>query len=80
MLSGLRGGNSVAELCRREEIVESLYYSWSKEALEASRKRLSGDTARQTEFRRGNLTPRNKASQRDSVPIGVKLVRRKPFG
>ena len=35
-----------AELCRREGIAESLYYSWSKEFLEAGKKRLSGDTAR----------------------------------
>ena len=47
VLSGLRGEDSIAELCRREGIAESLYYSWSKEFLEASKKRLSGDTARQ---------------------------------
>ena len=39
--------DSIAELCRREGIAESLYYSWSKEFLEAGKKRLSGDTARQ---------------------------------
>ena len=47
VLSGLRGEDSIAELCRREGIAESLYYSWSKEFLEAGKKRLSGDTARQ---------------------------------
>ena len=47
VLSDLRGEDSIAELCRREGIAESLYYSWSKEFLEAGRKRLSGDTARQ---------------------------------
>ena len=46
MLDGLRGEYSVAELCRREGIAESLYYSWSKEFLEAGKKRLAGDTAR----------------------------------
>ena len=46
VLAGLRGEDSIAELCRREGIAESLYYSWSKEFLEAGRKRLSGDTAR----------------------------------
>ncbi len=46
VLDGLRGEFSLAELCRRESIAESLYYSWSKEFLEASKKRLSGDTAR----------------------------------
>ena len=47
VLSGLRGEDSIAELCRRERIAEGLYYSWSKEFLEAGKKRLSGDTARQ---------------------------------
>ena len=47
VVSGLRGENSIAEPCRREGIAESLYYSWSKAFLEAGRKRLSGDTARQ---------------------------------
>ena len=47
VLSGLRGEDSIAELCRREGIAQSLYYSWSKEFLEAGRKRLAGDTARE---------------------------------
>ena len=38
---------TVAELCRREEIGESLYYSWSKEVMEAGKARLSGNTKRQ---------------------------------
>ncbi len=46
-LEGLRGEESIAALCRREGIAESLYYSWSKEFLEAGKKRLAGDTARQ---------------------------------
>jgi len=46
VLDGLRGEASVAELCRREGIAESLYYSWSKEFLEAGKRRLAGDTAR----------------------------------
>ena len=46
-LEGLRGEESIAELCRREGIVTSLYYSWSKEFLEAGKRRLAGDTARQ---------------------------------
>lgn len=40
VLSGLRGEDSIAELCRHEGIAESLYYSWSKEFLEAGKKRL----------------------------------------
>jgi transposase len=47
VLSGLRGEHSIAELCRREGIVESLYYAWSKEFLGAGKKRLAGDTERQ---------------------------------
>jgi transposase len=47
VLSGLRGEDSIAELCRKEGIAQSLYYSWSKEFLEAGKKRLAGDTARQ---------------------------------
>jgi transposase len=46
VLDGLRGEASIAELCRREGIAESLYYSWSKEFLEAGKHRLAGDTAR----------------------------------
>lgn len=46
VLDGLRGEHSIAELCRREGIAESLYYSWSKEFLEAGKRRLTGDTAR----------------------------------
>jgi transposase len=47
VLEGLRGEDSIAELCRREGIAQSLYYSWSKEFLEAGKRRLAGDTARQ---------------------------------
>jgi len=47
VLDGLRGEHSISELCRREGIAESLYYNWSKEFLEAGKKRLSGDTQRQ---------------------------------
>tara|TARA_B110000881_G_C18315714_1_gene384206 strand:+ start:89 stop:463 length:375 start_codon:yes stop_codon:yes gene_type:complete len=46
VLDGLRGEESIAELCRHEGIAQSLYYSWSKEFLEAGKKRLAGDTAR----------------------------------
>jgi transposase len=42
----LRGEDSIAELCRREGIVQNLYYRWSKDFLEAGKKRLAGDTSR----------------------------------
>ena len=47
VLAGFRGEESIAALCRREGIAESLYYKWSKEFLEAGKRRLSGDTERQ---------------------------------
>ncbi len=46
VLDGLRGELSIAALCRREGIAESLYYKWSKDFLEAGKQRLAGDTAR----------------------------------
>jgi transposase len=46
VLEGLRGEDSIAELCRREGIASSQYYGWSKEFLEAGKRRLAGDTAR----------------------------------
>jgi len=46
VLEGLRGEDSIAELCRREGIAQNLYYRWSKDFLEAGKRRLAGDTAR----------------------------------
>ena len=46
VLEGLRGEDSIAELCRRQGITSSMYYGWSKEFLEAGKRRLAGDTAR----------------------------------
>jgi transposase len=47
VLEGLRGELSIAELCRKEGIAQSMYYGWSKEFLEAGKRRLAGDTARE---------------------------------
>ena len=47
VLDGLRGEDSIAGLCRREGISQNLYYRWSQEFLEAGKKRLAGDTARE---------------------------------
>jgi transposase len=47
VLEGLRGEDSIAEPCRREGIATSVYYSWSKDFLDAGKRRLAGDTARQ---------------------------------
>ena len=46
-MEGLRGEMTVAELCRREGIAQSLYYKWSKDFLEAGKARLAGDVKRQ---------------------------------
>ena len=45
VLDGLRGEDSIAELCRREGISQGIYYKWSKDFMEAGKKRLAGDTA-----------------------------------
>jgi len=47
VLEGLRGEESISEICRKEGIHQNLYYNWSKEFLEAGKKRLAGDTARE---------------------------------
>jgi len=60
VLEGLKGEVSISELCRREGIVSNLYYRWSKEFLEAGKKRLSGDTAREaTSSEVGDLRAEN---------------------
>jgi len=46
VLDGLRGEESIAELCRREGISQGIYYKWSKDFMEAGKRRLAGDTAR----------------------------------
>ena len=47
VLDGLRGEDSIAELCRHEGIAQSLYYKWSKEFLEAGKQRLAGNATRE---------------------------------
>jgi transposase len=47
VLEGLRGEDSIAELCRREGINSNLYYRWSKDFLEAGKRHLAGDTVRE---------------------------------
>ena len=47
VLEGLRGEESIAELCRREGLNQNVYYRWSKEFLEAGKQRLSGNTKRE---------------------------------
>ena len=47
VLDGVRGEDSIAQLCRREGIAQSLYYKWSKDFMQAGKKRLAGDIVRQ---------------------------------
>ena len=47
VLEGLRGEESISAICRREGIAANLYYRWSKDFLEAGKKRLMGDTLRE---------------------------------
>ena len=49
VLDGLRGEETIAELCRREGISPNLCYNWSKEFLEAGKQRLLGNTKRQAD-------------------------------
>ncbi len=85
MLEGLKGEESIAELCRREGISPNLYYNWSKEFLEARKRRLMGDTKREassgdvTELRRENgrlkhlvadLSLRNQLLKRNLAGLG----------
>ncbi len=64
VLEGLRGEESIAELCRREGINQNLYYRWSKEFLEAGKKRLAGDTAREA------TSDEVKGLRKEAVAIG----------
>ena len=63
VVAGLRGEDSIADLCRREGINQNLYYRWSKEFLEAGKKRLAGDTAREA------TSPEVKALRREAAEL-----------
>ena len=60
VLDGLRGESSIAELCRREGVASNLYYRWSKDFLEAGKKRLQGDTVREAS---------SSESRRSAIPL-----------
>ena len=65
VIAGLRGEDSVAELCRKEGINQNLYYRWSKEFLEAGKKRLAGDTAGKRPAMRSKGCGRRRISSRN---------------
>jgi transposase len=67
VLDGLRGESSISELCRREEIAESLYYNWSKDFMEAGRKRLAWDTTRQATSNEVTGLKREARDQREKL-------------
>jgi transposase len=69
VLEGLRGEESIAALCRREAIAESLYYAWSKEFLEPGKRRLAGDTARAATTEEVQFPPDEGGA--DVVPVGT---------
>jgi hypothetical protein len=77
VLTGLRGEDSIAELCRREGIVQNLYYRWSKEFLEAGKKRLAGDTARAATFQRAGFPAPllDFGRERSSLPVRHTLAK-----
>ena len=90
VIAGLRGEDSIAELCRKEGINQNLYYRWSKDFLEAGKKRLAGDTAREASsdevkgLRAEMVTPGSWATPRILAvalsiwAICVGVVRKKP--
>jgi transposase-like protein len=73
VLDGLRGEESIAALCRREGIAESLYYNWSKEFLEAGKKRLAG--ARASSRADGKRSGRHSTCPPSSPPDSISLSR-----
>ena len=83
VLDGLRGEDSIAELCRREGIAQGLYYKWSKDFMEAGRKRLAGDIVRQANT--GEVTTlRREARELKEVvaeqTLGLRLLKKSMIG
>ncbi len=68
VLDGLRGEETIAELCRIEGIAQSIYYKWSKEFMEAGKRRLAGDTARAASI--GEVT----ALRREARELAVRFT------
>ena len=76
VLEGLRGEVSIAELCRKEGINQNLYYRWSKEFLEAGKKRLAGDTARDLDLLATGQLPQTGCIRQEDIPFKVFLTNR----
>ena len=83
VLEGLRGECSIAELCRKEGINQNLYYRWSKEFLEAGKKRLAGDTAREANSDEVKGLRREAAQLKEALAETVlenRLLKKSTFG
>ena len=83
VLEGLRGESSIAELCRKEGINQNLYYRWSKEFLEAGKKRLAGDTAREANSDEVKGLRREAAQLKEALAETVlenRLLKKAPSG
>ena len=72
VIEGLRGDLSIAELCRKEGIAQSMYYAWSKEFLEAGKSRLAGNTKRQADS--DEVAEMRKEMEQLKLPSGRTLV------
>jgi len=75
VLEGLRGEDSIAELCRKEGIAQNLYYRWSKEFLEAGKRRLAGDTAREASRTTATGLPRSGIEVNTSTTLYARFIR-----
>ena len=83
VLAGLRGEDSIAELCRQEGIAQGLYYTWSKEFLEAGKKRLAGDTAREANTGEGKDLRREARDLKEVVAeqaLELRLLKKSMIG
>jgi transposase len=70
-LDGLGGEDSIAELCRKEGIAQSSFYTWSKEFMEAGKRRLAGDTARALKECVADLTLENRLLKKALSRMGA---------
>jgi transposase len=83
VLEGLRGEETIAELCRREGISPNLYYNWSKEFLEAGKRRLHGNTKRQasstevTDLRHENSQLKEMVAE---MALHIRLIKKNEIG
>ena len=80
VLDGLRGEDRIAELCRREGISQGIYYKWSKDFMEAGKKRLAGDTARAANTDEGKALRREAKDLKEVVAeqtLELRLLKKK---